>query len=114
MDPSNNNTTTSNDSPATKYSPPSGIPNTISTGADRFSHDGRLRPASEIDYSRFDLPYGSALGASFLFYEAQRSGDLPSDNRIDWRGDSAMDDGSRIDVDLSGGWFGSGGVAFCP
>ena len=29
---------------------------------------------------------------SLLFYEAQRSGKLPADNRVDWRGDSALDD----------------------
>ena len=29
---------------------------------------------------------------SLLFYEAQRSGKLPADNRVDWRGDSALGD----------------------
>ena len=37
-------------------------------------------------------PYDEVLGKSILFYEAQRSGPLPADNRIDWRGDSAMND----------------------
>ena len=36
--------------------------------------------------------YSEVLGKSFLFYEAQRSGPLPADNRIDWRGDSTTDD----------------------
>ena len=27
-----------------------------------------------------------------LFYEAQRSGPLPADSRVPWRGDSALDD----------------------
>ena len=36
--------------------------------------------------------YKEVLGKSLLFYEAQRSGPLPADNRIDWRGDSALDD----------------------
>jgi hypothetical protein len=49
--------------------------------------------------------YGQALYLSSLFYEAQRSGRLPPDNRIPWRGDSALDDGKDNDVDLSGGWF---------
>ena len=31
--------------------------------------------------------YGEALQKSFLFYEAQRAGGLPEDNRIDWRAD---------------------------
>ena len=36
--------------------------------------------------------YNEVLNLSMLFYEAQRSGELPSDNRIPWRGDSALDD----------------------
>ncbi len=58
------------------------------------------------DSSRFN--YGEALQKSFLFYEAQRSGDLPSDNRIAWRGDSALNDGNDIGLDLSGGYFDAG------
>ena len=33
--------------------------------------------------------YGEALQKSLFFYEAQRSGDLPTTNRVNWRGDSA-------------------------
>merc|ERR1711892_1348338 len=36
--------------------------------------------------------YGEVLCESMLFYEAERSGKLPSDNRVPWRGDSALDD----------------------
>ena len=36
--------------------------------------------------------YKQVLEKSLLFYEAQRSGPLPDDNRIEWRGDSALDD----------------------
>ena len=36
--------------------------------------------------------YGDALEKSLMFYEAQRSGYLPANNRIPWRGDSALDD----------------------
>jgi hypothetical protein len=42
---------------------------------------------------------------SLLFYEAQRSGKLPKDNRIPWRGDSGVHDGSDVGFDLSGGWY---------
>lgn len=38
------------------------------------------------------LPTLQALGLSFLFYEAQRSGKLPPTNRIPWRGDSHLSD----------------------
>jgi len=43
--------------------------------------------------------YGEALGKSILFYEAQRSGPLPGNNRIPWRGDSALNDF------IQGGWY---------
>lgn len=49
--------------------------------------------------------YKLALSKSILFYEAQRSGKLPSSNRIDWRGDTFLNDGSDVGVDLSGGYF---------
>jgi endoglucanase len=52
--------------------------------------------------------YGEAIQKSFLFYEAQRSGDLPNDNRIEWRGDSALKDGSDVGRDLSGGYYDAG------
>ncbi|KAL0144093.1 glycoside hydrolase family 9 protein [Mucor lusitanicus] len=39
---------------------------------------------------------------------AQRSGKLPDDNRISWRHDSALTDGSDVDHDLSGGYYDAG------
>jgi len=52
--------------------------------------------------------YGHVMKLSLLFYEAQRSGKLPKDNRVDWRGDSAMEDGKDVGVDLTGGWYDAG------
>ncbi|MEA5464964.1 glycoside hydrolase family 9 protein [Leptothoe sp. PORK10 BA2] len=52
--------------------------------------------------------YGETLQKSLLFYEAQRSGDLPDDNRIAWRGDSALQDGADVGVDLTGGYYDAG------
>lgn len=49
--------------------------------------------------------YEEALRLSLLFYEAQRSGKLPEDNRIPWRGDSALDDEGINGEDLSGGYY---------
>ena len=49
--------------------------------------------------------YANAIHASLLFYEAQRSGKLPKDNRIHWRGDSMLDDGKDVGHDLTGGYF---------
>ena len=52
--------------------------------------------------------YGEALQKSLFFYEAQRSGDLPADYRVSWRGDSAMRDGADVGVDLTGGYYDAG------
>ncbi len=52
--------------------------------------------------------YGEALQDSMLFYESQRSGKLPSDNRVSWRGDSDLADGQDVGVDLTGGYHDAG------
>jgi endoglucanase len=43
------------------------------------------------------------LGDFLYFYEAQRSGSLPSSNRVPWRNSSALDDGKDVGLDLTGG-----------
>ncbi|CAM2006440.1 glycoside hydrolase family 9 protein [Acanthopleuribacter pedis] len=56
-----------------------------------------------------DTPnYGEALQKSMFFYEAQRSGPLPADNRVSWRGDSGLQDGADVGHDLTGGWYDAG------
>lgn len=45
-----------------------------------------------------DLNYKEALTKSLIYLEAQRSGKLPSNNRVPWRGDSALDDGKLANV----------------
>ncbi|OVA02110.1 Glycoside hydrolase [Macleaya cordata] len=52
--------------------------------------------------------YRDALGKAILFFEGQRSGKLPSNQRAKWRGDSALSDGEPENVKLSGGYFDSG------
>ena len=52
--------------------------------------------------------YGEALQKNFLFYEANRSGDLGPDNRLEWRSDSTLNDGSTVGRDLEGGYFDAG------
>lgn len=42
--------------------------------------------------------YKDALTKSIIFLEAQRSGKLPPNNRVPWRGDSALDDGKLANV----------------
>jgi endoglucanase len=42
---------------------------------------------------------------SMLFYEAQRSGKLPADQRVTWRKDSALNDRGNNGEDLTGGYY---------
>ncbi|CAL1537081.1 unnamed protein product [Lymnaea stagnalis] len=46
--------------------------------------------------------YGSALQKSILFFDAQRSGKLPANNPVHWRGDSGLHDC------VVGGWYDAG------
>eukprot|EP00249_Psilotum_nudum_P027429 c35080_g1_i1 orf=645-2567(+) len=59
-----------------------------------------------IKLTAFD--YLDALGKSLIFYEGQRSGRLPSNQRVDWRADSALHDGLSQGVDLTGGYYDAG------
>nr|KAG5691510.1 hypothetical protein BaRGS_017723 [Batillaria attramentaria] len=52
--------------------------------------------------------YAEVVQKSLLFYYAQRSGKLPPDNPIPWRGDSALHDHGANGEDLSGGWYDAG------
>ena len=49
--------------------------------------------------------YAEVIRKSILFYAAQRSGRLPPDNPIPWRGDSALGDQGKDGEDLTGGWY---------
>jgi endoglucanase len=68
-----------------------------------FWANGPSRAAAAPAYN-----YGEALQKSLLFYEAQVSGKKPAWDRVSWRGDSAMNDGSDVGLDLTGGWFDAG------
>ncbi|XP_042220403.1 endoglucanase E-4-like [Homarus americanus] len=63
-------------------------------------------PCAETGMMPYD--YSQLLCMSFVFYEAQRSGPLPVDQRVTWRGDSALDDGSDNSEDLTGGYYDAG------
>ncbi|KAK9117871.1 hypothetical protein Scep_015964 [Stephania cephalantha] len=52
--------------------------------------------------------YGDAASKTLMFFEAQRSGKLPSDQRVKWRGDSGLRDGFLQGVDLVGGYYDAG------
>jgi endoglucanase len=55
-----------------------------------------------------NINYKDALTKSLIFLEAQRSGKLPPNTRLSWRGDSALDDGKDENVDLVGGYYDAG------
>ncbi|MQL76980.1 hypothetical protein Taro_009372 [Colocasia esculenta] len=59
-------------------------------------------------YGAVGHDYGDALRKSILFFEGQRSGRLPPDQRLKWRGDSALHDGAADGVDLTGGYYDAG------
>ncbi|XP_057439254.1 endoglucanase 17-like [Lotus japonicus] len=52
--------------------------------------------------------YRDALTKSIIFFEGQRSGKLPSNQRMSWRRDSGLSDGSTMHVDLVGGYYDAG------
>lgn len=52
--------------------------------------------------------YAEALSKSILFFEAQRSGYLPGNQRVNWRGNSGLLDGKANGVDLVGGYYDAG------
>ncbi|VVB09653.1 unnamed protein product [Arabis nemorensis] len=52
--------------------------------------------------------YSDALTKSILFFEGQRSGYLPKEQRMTWRRNSALNDGKNLNVDLVGGYYDAG------
>ena len=51
------------------------------------------------------VDYDQVLGLSLQFFEAKRSGQMPRDNRILWKHDSARYDGGAEGFDLTGGYY---------
>jgi hypothetical protein len=49
--------------------------------------------------------YKKVLCKSLIFYEAQRSGKLPPDQKVTWRKDSALNDKGEQGEDLTGGYL---------
>ena len=52
--------------------------------------------------------YGEVLQKSLLFFEANRTGELPEDQRLKWRSDSTLNDGADVGRDLTGGYYDAG------
>ena len=63
---------------------------------------------SLVTAAESNFNYAEALQKSLYFYEAQQSGTLSPNNRVEWRGAACLMDGQDIGRDLSGGWFDAG------
>lgn len=61
-----------------------------------------LIPSTSVSAASPTYNYAEALQKSFFFYEAQQAGPLASWNRVEWRGDSTMND------EVLGGWYDAG------
>ena len=72
------------------------------TGTTTKAPETTTSSGSTCSAERYD--YGRVLELSNLFYEAQRSGNLPDNNRVDWRGDSSLEDQGHGGEDLTGGY----------
>ncbi|KAK7307875.1 hypothetical protein VNO77_41314 [Canavalia gladiata] len=72
------------------------------------SHNGLAMMDEELTSSSANYDYADALGKAILFFEGQRSGKLPINQRVKWRGDSALSDGKLQNVDLIGGYYDAG------
>ncbi|KAL4241476.1 Endoglucanase [Abortiporus biennis] len=69
--------------------------------------------SSDVSLGSVNPHWSSLLGNLLYFYEAQRSGKLPSSNRVSWRNDSALNDGQDAGLDLSGGYYDAGDYIKC-
>ncbi|KDP30800.1 hypothetical protein JCGZ_13743 [Jatropha curcas] len=58
--------------------------------------------------SSLGFDYADALTKSLLYFEAQRSGRLPYNQRVTWRDHSGLTDGLEQGVDLVGGYYDAG------
>lgn len=56
----------------------------------------RVKQTSSGSFSAAD--YNTAFANAILFFEGQRSGKLPSNQRVKWRSDSALSDGKSDNV----------------
>ncbi|KAM6557586.1 hypothetical protein CsatB_004605 [Cannabis sativa] len=72
-----------------------------------FDDDNNQWVISSSD-TNINYNYKDALDKAIMFFEGQRSGKLPTNQRVNWRGDSALSDGNPKKVDLVGGYYDAG------
>ena len=66
------------------------------------------KPAAAVAANSGTYNYGEAMQKAIMFYEFQRSGKASADQRNNWRGDSGMNDGADVGLDLTGGYYDAG------
>lgn len=80
------------------------IDNNQSTGNFKYKNNIPAQPNATGPYN-----YGEALQKAIFFYDCQRSGKLSNSTlRLNWRGDSGMNDGKDAGINLTGGWYDAG------
>lgn len=65
----------------------------------------------DAGWTALQYDYETILGQNFEFYNAERLGKLPADNRIPWRGDSLLYEIGPRSLgfgNVTGGWMGGG------
>jgi chitodextrinase len=67
-----------------------------------------LRAAQAAPAATGEFNYAEALQKAVWFYDAQRLGRLPANNRVSWRGNSFLSDGADAGLDLTGGFADAG------
>ena len=63
---------------------------------------------------KVNTQWSNLLGNTLYFYDEQRSGNISQGtygNRVPWRNDTCLDDGSDVGLDLAGGWMDAGDVS---
>jgi endoglucanase len=65
-------------------------------------------PAHAAPAPTGEFNYADALQKAVWFYDAQRLGRLPANNRVSWHGDSFLADGADAGLDLVGGFADAG------
>jgi endoglucanase len=66
----------------------------------------KAKTPTGLPFRKWKYPIDELIGKSLFFYEVQRSGVLPADNRVPWRGDSPK--APFADGDFGGGWYDAG------
>ncbi len=108
IETSSSDDTTADDGTSTSDDEGSSVVYAISSGAVDTGNLSAEGDGYEGTVGTGDFNYGEALQKALIFYEEQRSGDLPDTGRVSWRGDSGLTDGSDVGLDLTGGLYDAG------